>query len=613
MPVIITTMVLCDRNIRVCTIESDEIKSDSLVLVKKNTPPILRRSLRKREHRDIDGLDISRADHLLRKKRRRKQVTGPVLTFDSLCNDVINSIYMMLDSPRNLYNIAFCSKRLLSIVKYEHILRSAIFQQKTAGKTVTAVLNAVRLRSIYVPSITRMLRLVNGRRCERGSLCWGFDMIGKKSSLVNFARPGIGLFLCRKCIAGMTTPFQRDTNWAAEEGIVAASTVDYSMRGLNQLCTEMSTAQPVGPIISILDIKQISHTYNSRLHSNDKRSEILKMMVKEREKNDKNLQKRDYLISLFVRAREDLIAYNKKRSDEVYTKICLQNQKRLQKLKDMHGILKELLQDHEWKDFALECRWNEGGLCFNDAHVSYSCAIVYEAMRNMINAPSSASRKRIKQAAQEIRDNFDLISRSNFFYYHFLDENDAFEGPLRTYCIDHFTPKRMFSKVFPRRFGRSTSSDFMDLIRKGDLSGAFFLIIPDRDDVLGNAFALSVEIPTAPDRAARNFRSLALSAWEAKSMMRQKWSTRNRQEIRMQGDLCNKLYSDLKSAITDYMQCNETGRFISYPNEEINGMSRLDAVETVYTRKECHKHLLDRDFHSLRELHRRFYLNTLAD
>jgi len=611
-------MVHHNKNISASN-KASEMKSASST-VEGNSSSILRRSLRvKRILHDINSVDNARGNLLsqedkfkARKRRRRRPVNGPVLTFDSLCDDVINVIYMMLDSPRDLYNIAFCSKRLLSIVSYEHILRSAIFQQKNPAKTAVTIFEAVQQSSIYVPSISRLLRLVNGRRCERGSLCWGYDMVERNSSLVNFARPGIGLYLCRKCIAGMTVPFQRDTIWAAEEDKVAASILDYSMRGLSQLCTEVATVQPVGPIITMIDLKQISHTYR-RLDYNEERYRILSLIAEDREKGDTNISKKIELLDAFHGAKEDLAAYKKKRTDELSTKIKAKNAKRLCKLRSMHGILSELLQDHAWKELVLECTWDEGGVCFNDAYVTYPCAIVYEAMRRMINAPSLATRKRIKKAAKEIRDNFDIISESDFFSYSFLDEDGKFEEPLRGYCTSNLNPKRFFSK-FPRSFGRSTSCDFMSLLREGKLSEAFFLVIHEHDDVLREAFALSVEGPVTTDHAARNFSYLATSVWEHQTKTRRNpWSTRSKEELELQVDTCKRIYSQLKSNIIDYLENTETQRFLGAPNDQVNRRSRLDAIETLYTKREDDNFLRVRNFPALLTIHRQLYLSNLAN
>eukprot|EP00555_Chaetoceros_dichaeta_P002401 CAMPEP_0198250756 /NCGR_PEP_ID=MMETSP1447-20131203/1811_1 /TAXON_ID=420782 /ORGANISM="Chaetoceros dichaeta, Strain CCMP1751" /LENGTH=597 /DNA_ID=CAMNT_0043935625 /DNA_START=56 /DNA_END=1849 /DNA_ORIENTATION=+ len=584
--------------------------------VEGNSSPVLRRSLRvKRVLHDINSVDNARGNLLsqedkfkTRKKRMRRPVNGPVLTFDSLCDDVINVIYMMFDSPRDLYNIAFCSKRLLSIVSYEHVLRSAIFQQKNPAKTAMTIFEAVQQSSIYVPSISRLLRLVNGRRCERGSLCWGFDMIERSSSQVNFARPGIGLYLCRKCIGGMTIPFQRDTIWATEEDKVAATILDYSMRGLSQLCTEVATVQPVGPIITMIDLKQISHTYR-KLDYNEERYKTLSRITEEREKRDTNISKKIELLDAFHGAKEDLAAYKKKRTDELSTKIKAQNAKRLCKLRSMHGILSELLQDHKWKDLVLECTWDEGGVCFNDANVLYPCAIVYEAMRRMINAPSLASRKKIKKAAKEIRDNFDIISESDFFSYSFLGEDDKFQEPLRGYCTSNLNPKRFFSK-----FPRINPDYFMSLLRKGKLLEAFFLVIHEHDDVLKEAFALSVEFPVTTDHAARNFSSLATSVWEDQTKARRNpWSPRSKAELELQVDACKRIYSQLKANIIDYMESTETQRFLGTPNDQVNRRSRLDAIETIYTKREYDPCLRVRNFPALLIFHRQLYLSNLAN
>jgi len=406
----------------------------------------------------------------------------------------------------------------------------------------------------------------------------------------------------------MTTPFQRDISWALqEEDKIAVTIVDYSIRGSNQLCTNTITGQPIGPIVTMMDLKQITHTYQTisgRDNDNPifRKAGALNDIIQEREKSDKNSFKRVELLNIYDDARSDLAVHNKRLSEELDAKIKTQNRKRLYKLRGMHRILCELLEDHLWKDFALECTFNEGGICFNDAYMSYKCGIVHDVMRKMIDAPSTVSRKKIKIAAEKIRNNFDLILGTGFLSYDFL-EGDELERSLQAYCADLLNPERIFSKI------PNISCDFMAFIRQGKLTEAFFLVIPEHDDILQKAFARSVEISDTPYEED-DFISLASSVWTIQTeTTRNPWSGRSKQALNHQRELCKEKYIDLKDAILSYMECTDTQTFLSGPNEMINGITRLDAVKTMYKEKHCYQYLQMRDFQALYAYHRRFYMS----
>jgi hypothetical protein len=98
-----------------------------------------------------------------------KEPTNYEIDFDLLCGGIIQIIYGFLSTSRDLFNVSQCSKRLRFFVSYEHVIRSAVFSPM--GEQVKKIKNIVARvgeRFIFVPSVQRLLRLVNGKRCERG-------------------------------------------------------------------------------------------------------------------------------------------------------------------------------------------------------------------------------------------------------------------------------------------------------------------------------------------------------------------------------------------------------------------------------------------------------------
>eukprot|EP00553_Chaetoceros_curvisetus_P008652 CAMPEP_0204619924 /NCGR_PEP_ID=MMETSP0717-20131115/6126_1 /ASSEMBLY_ACC=CAM_ASM_000666 /TAXON_ID=230516 /ORGANISM="Chaetoceros curvisetus" /LENGTH=264 /DNA_ID=CAMNT_0051634001 /DNA_START=1 /DNA_END=796 /DNA_ORIENTATION=+ len=79
------------------------------------------------------------------------------MPIDDLCGGVIQNIYSYLDDSRDLYNFSQCSKWLSSLVKYEHVVQVAIFENKKSyqyKKIIDRVEHALDKNSIYVPPYT---------------------------------------------------------------------------------------------------------------------------------------------------------------------------------------------------------------------------------------------------------------------------------------------------------------------------------------------------------------------------------------------------------------------------------------------------------------------------
>ena len=98
-----------------------------------------------------------------------RERTDYEIDFDLLCGGIIQIIYGFLSTSRDLFNVSQCSKRLRSLVSYEHVIRSAVFSPMDEQvKKIENIVARVGDRFIFVPSVQRLLRFVNGKRCERG-------------------------------------------------------------------------------------------------------------------------------------------------------------------------------------------------------------------------------------------------------------------------------------------------------------------------------------------------------------------------------------------------------------------------------------------------------------
>ena len=162
----------------------------------------------RKHHGKEDETAIKHPREILYKKQ-----TDYKIDFDLLCGGIIQIIYGFLSTSRDLFKLSQCSKRLRSLVSYEHVIRSAVFGPRY--QSVENIVARVEARFIFVPSVQRFLRLVNGIRCERGkfkveSLLNRDHFI---SSLLNLLF-AINLICYRRILLEVQPQYQKDTCYA---------------------------------------------------------------------------------------------------------------------------------------------------------------------------------------------------------------------------------------------------------------------------------------------------------------------------------------------------------------------------------------------------------------
>jgi hypothetical protein len=108
------------------------------------------------------------------------------LQVDVFSVDLVETIFGYLDS-RDLYQMSKVSKDLRGLIRHSHVVRSALMRGGRAQQTITRITRLVKDRRIFVPSALRLLRLCNGKRCEKCN-----------ENRVNWVNHHFGVFFCSK-------------------------------------------------------------------------------------------------------------------------------------------------------------------------------------------------------------------------------------------------------------------------------------------------------------------------------------------------------------------------------------------------------------------------------
>ena len=107
--------------------------------------------------------------------------------------DILPAILSFLN-PRDLYQLTKCCKAFtdpkMKLLDYKVVMHSAMLADERTYRTIENIIPCIKDRSIWTPSPLRLLRLVNGRFCEK---CNNFPVASSLSG-------EMGVFFCYKCL-----------------------------------------------------------------------------------------------------------------------------------------------------------------------------------------------------------------------------------------------------------------------------------------------------------------------------------------------------------------------------------------------------------------------------
>lgn len=108
----------------------------------------------------------------------------PLPPFEMLPSSAIEIILSFLGNSRDVYNLSSCAKYIHECLTPEIVVRSAVFGGHKTRQVVKMLVVFLEKKSIHVPSTFRLLRLVNGTKCERGDQCLSYDLISKVAGTI---------------------------------------------------------------------------------------------------------------------------------------------------------------------------------------------------------------------------------------------------------------------------------------------------------------------------------------------------------------------------------------------------------------------------------------------
>lgn len=318
---------------------------------------------------------------------------GYDIPLDSLPALCIERIFSYVSDPQDLYNLAFTSNFLMSLVTPPLVIRSAVFhnlrkRDTRHRKTLSNIMSYLSNRSIHIPSAHRLLRLLNAKKCERGDNCWGKNLLtGKPMALdTTLACRPFGLAICDKCIKFGTTNVPYSHFSRIQKGVAF-----YQWNKLMDPQIDPVTGQRHGSLVRVIELQQIESSFDSQ----EDRKEALESVVERaisaggaycprhyEEKAASYVEAFEIAekeAEIFIRAeqaRADKL-YNERREEKVAKKVA--------RVRAIFDLFDEYLADCPRKELAMNCTWREDDLdC-----LKFNCTIVEQAMKHLVSAPVS--------------------------------------------------------------------------------------------------------------------------------------------------------------------------------------------------------------------------------
>ena len=250
--------------------------------------------------------------------------------------DVASEIFSFLNI-RALYTITMTCKESMKLLRHEHVVRSAMMQGGHSKTCMERLVALIEKRCIWIPSPIRMLRLVNGKTCERCNR-------GK----VHLVSENYGVFFCfHGCIQDTSTkgvafnqkwsPYLVDQPRIAKSEFSSCAYLWIRPYTSNERC---------GPLISMTEIEEVMSGHGT-----------IESLLEEKDASDPHANAVPDIIKVFkdtTKAASRRIEETKQKKLHASTEA---NVRRKMKIVAMIYTLMVELDDVPWKDVVLEYKW----------------------------------------------------------------------------------------------------------------------------------------------------------------------------------------------------------------------------------------------------------------
>ena len=261
--------------------------------------------------------------------------------------------------------MSLVNKGMGGLITLPLVVRCGVFhslrkkKEAVHRKTLGNVMGYLSNRSIYLPSPSRLLRLLNATYCERGDECWGKNLCTGRAGLLDGSscRP-FGLAMCEKCLKYATihipySHFSRHQHGVAfyQWNKLADSIVDSG--GVRQ-----------GSLVRVMELQQIESSFDS---AEERNAHLKSMVERAHEASDVCPLHYEENVKEYVRTFHEMeMEADRRLREEENENARLYAERREEKysrkvarVRAIYELLDEYLGDCPLKELALESDWRD--------------------------------------------------------------------------------------------------------------------------------------------------------------------------------------------------------------------------------------------------------------
>lgn len=556
---------------------------------------------------------------------------------------------------RDVYHLSFTNKALRAAVTSEVIIRSGVWcadKGDNTRKLLENTMTKVKKGSIHAPSAFRLLRLLNGVRCERGAECYAYNRKEEQSAVVrgflSQTRP-FGLCICDTCFRFVSD--QNLLGWRTWNAIDSTRIDKLHHRILSlpgKGVEEQVTREMVGPIMTAQMLKQIDVTYKTGEEKNTAINEFFREYEEQLSGSEKD--KTAALVSLFeeesIQQMEETERKRDAKREDYFARAEARRERKRELSEPVLEIIEDLLEDYEHKEmFVLSIRadrsWNICVVVFilllvnayqlflaslsvlilsieysvlagEWSHYNGSRRFRYqlseEILGKLLKAPSSATRKRIQEKVGEVQEAYSLVfsckigcGPTNDFLSFLKNEDEPHKAAIYKYRRNLTASLQSRSALCNRQLIKC-----LEPLRNGKPFEAIFSLLSFEQKRESFAYWIVQEIK---DDRIRHGKILAKAIWGAR-----RWDDESStvEGYRAMFDESSSKYNTLFRNFLVYTRTKGFKKFMreSTPpsrHPHLN-FTREDALEKILGLKYGTETMLEeRDWYELLALHKRMF------
>ena len=370
------------------------------------------------------GSGLGAAAKASKKTKKQKALSPPPVT---VLDDAVLSLVGEFLNARDLLNFATCCKTFTDpkYLNYNVVIRSASFTGGHPKTKLDNIISCIRERSIWTPSPLRLLRFVNGRRCEK---C----VMERRKNIrnTNVVHYNFGVYYCLDCAKpthtnGCSKKVLCNKKWMPF--ISHQRVAPFTTSGGNTYITVFKSpavdisGNPIGPLITVQDIETI-------MNNNGNGSSSIDQFLEAIDQKDPYAKHWDKIIEIYDKFVNDAQDREDKRRQQAKDRLEAKIDAIGKKSAEIVDALSDLVGDVPWKEDLLQFTMKPVSWGAKTLRATFECSTVDNILEPIMKAPASKGTiSNLQAAAKKLCSVFRSVSLKPEFLSQ-LQDDDPFKN-----------------------------------------------------------------------------------------------------------------------------------------------------------------------------------------